>query len=215
MHFCEPRLTPDRRILWISAFAVALWLFLVNPGTAIAGGEHQSSGWDSPSDNGSGDWQNGSEKSPPEYKPPEETPPVEKPPVEKPPVEKPPVETPPVETPPVETPPVETPPVETPPVETPPVETPPVETETPPVETPPEKPKRQTTPPETPNTRVERGSGGVLGQEQGSGGGGVVQASPAQSSLPFTGSEIAVLILLGASLLGIGLVLHRMSVERG
>jgi outer membrane biosynthesis protein TonB len=210
MHFCEPRLTPDRRILWISAFAVALWLFLVSPGTAIAGGEHQSSGWDSPSDHGSGDWQNGSEKSPPEYKPPEETPPVEKPPVEKPPVEKPPVETPPVETPPVEK-----PPVETPPVETPPVETPPVETETPPVETPPEKPNRQTTTPETPNTRVERGSGGVLGQEQSSGGGGVVQASPAQSSLPFTGSETPLLILLGASLLGIGLVLHRMSVERG
>jgi outer membrane biosynthesis protein TonB len=200
MHFCEPRSTPDRRILWISAFAVALWLFLVNPGTAIAGGEHQSSGWDSPSDHGSGDWQNGSEKSTPEYKPPEETPPVEKPPVEKPPVEKPPVET---------------PPVETPPVETPPVETPPVETETPPVETPPEKPNRQTTPPETPNARVERGSGGVLGQEQGSGGGGVVQASPAQSSLPFTGSETPLLILLGASLLGIGLVLHRMSVQRG
>ena len=76
-------------------------------------------------------------------------------------------------------------------------------------------PNRQTTPPETPNTRVERGSGGVLGQEQGSGGGGVVQAAPAQSSLPFTGSEIAVLILLAVSLLGIGLVLRRISVERG
>ena len=211
MHFCEPRLTPDRRILWISAFAVALWLFLVNPGTAIAGGEHQSSGWGSPQ--GSPPVETPPEQSPPEYKPPEEKPPVEKPPVEKPPVEKPPVETPPVQTPPVQT-----PPVQTPPVQTPPVETPPVETETPPVETPPEtpqKPNRQTTPPETPNTRVEHGSGGVLGQEQGSGGGGVVQASPAQSSLPFTGSETPLLILLGASLLGIGLVLHRMSVERG
>ena len=67
MHFCEPRLTPDRRILWISAFAVALWLFLVNPGTAIAGGDHSSSGWGSPSDHGSGDWQHGSEGTPPSW----------------------------------------------------------------------------------------------------------------------------------------------------
>lgn len=98
------------------------------------------------------------------------------------------------------------------------MQTPPVETETPPVETPPEtpqKPSRQTTPPETPNTGVKHGSVGVLGQEQGPGGGGVVQASAAQSSLPFTGSETPLLILLGASVLGIGLVLHRMSVERG
>ena len=50
MHVCEPRVTADRRTFWISAFAVALWLFLVNPGTAIAGGEHQSSGRGSPSD---------------------------------------------------------------------------------------------------------------------------------------------------------------------
>ena len=64
MHLYEPRVTVDRRILWMSAFAVALWLFLVNPGTAIAGGDHSSSGWGSSSDHGSSDWQHGSEGSP-------------------------------------------------------------------------------------------------------------------------------------------------------
>jgi hypothetical protein len=117
------------------------------------------------------------------------------------------VETPPVVTPPVQTPPVQTPPVETPPVQTPPESTPPVET--PPVETPVEKPDHPTSP-NTPNA-PEKNGGGVLSQEQGTGGGGVVTASPAETALPFTGSEVPLLMLLGVTFLGVGLVLRRVS----
>jgi hypothetical protein len=94
--------------------------------------------------------------------------------------------------------------VETPPVETPPVETPPTET-----------PNTPTTPPETPNTNAHQQGGGVLGQEQGQGGGEVVTASPAESTLPFTGIDVPLLMLMGVAFLGIGLVLHRVSAERG
>ena len=62
----EPRALFDRRFLLVSAFAVALWLFLVNPSTALAGGDHQSQGWGS-SDHGSSDWQHGTEGSPPSW----------------------------------------------------------------------------------------------------------------------------------------------------
>jgi hypothetical protein len=265
MHPREPHATIDRRLLWMSAFAVALWLFLVNPTAALAGGDHPSHGWDS-SDNGSDSWQHGTEgtppswghtpdqgqppseesgpgqpcenQGPPEQQPPVETPPVETPPVETPPEHSPPVETPPEHTPPEHTPPVETPPVVTPPVETPPVETPPVVTppevtppvgtppeytppvesppvETPPTETPVETPHHPTTSPNAPNTRAEHG-GGTLAQEQGqTGAGGVVTASPAESALPFTGSEIPLVMLLGVAFLGVGLVLHRVSAARG
>jgi hypothetical protein len=95
--------------------------------------------------------------------------------------------------------------VETPPVETPPVETPPTET-----------PNTPTTPPETPNTHAHhQQGGGVLGQEQGQGGGEVVTASPAETTLPFTGIDIPLLMLMGVAFLGFGLVLHRVSAERG
>ena len=120
------------------------------------------------------------------------------------------METPPVVTPPVVTPPVETPPqYTTPPVETPPVETPPVET--PPTET----PNTPNSPPETPNTPSNQQGGGVLGQEQGRGGGEVVTASPAETTLPFTGIDVSMLLLMGVAFLGFGLVLHRVSAERG
>jgi hypothetical protein len=200
---CEPRAAVDRRLLWMSAFAVALWLFLVNPSTALAGGDHPSSGWDS-SDHGSGGWQNDTEGSPPSWGHDHGQPPSEGSgpgqPCEN-------------QGPPEEQPPVETPPAETPPVETPPVETPPVET--PPVETPPETP---TTPPETPSTREQHGGGGVMSKEQGQGGGGVVTAAPAETAettLPFTGSDTPLLMLVGVAFLGLGLVLHRVNAERG
>ena len=97
----EPYVAVDRRLLlWMSAFAVALGLFLVNPGAALAGDGHGSHGWDS--DHGSGGWQHDSDKSgswghsPDQGQPPsegsgpgqpceEEKPPQEKPPVEYPP----------------------------------------------------------------------------------------------------------------------------------
>jgi hypothetical protein len=89
-------------------------------------------------------------------------------------------------------------------VETPPEKTPPVK----------ETPNHPTSPPNAPNTHANQG-GGVLGQEQGHGGGGVVQASTAESTLPFTGSDTLLLMLLGVASLGLGLVLHRVSTERG
>jgi hypothetical protein len=57
----------------------------------------------------------------------------------------------------------------------------------------------------------------VLGQEEESGGGGVVEtAAPSTAStLPFTGVDIPLLVLMGATFLGLGLVLHRVSAERG
>jgi hypothetical protein len=205
MHLSEPCAAADRRFIWISVFAVALWLSLVNVGPAFAGGEHPPQDEGYSHDQGSGDWQHDKEGTPgswggtpdeghpppeapvpeepcKEEQPPEETPPPshETPPGhETPPVEKPPVEKPPVEKPPVETPPVVTPPVVTPPVVTPPVVTPPVVT--PPVVTPPETPDT----PESPPAPVEEKGGGgvdVLPQEQGSGGeeaptGGITETS--------------------------------------
>jgi hypothetical protein len=115
----------------------------------------------------------------------------------------------------VETPP-ETPPQTTPPETTPPVETPP-ETTPPETYTPPETPvtHKPSSPNETPKPNTPPGAGGVLGLEQGSGGGGVVEAAPsAQATLPFTGAELPLLFLTGAVLLGLGLVLHRVSSER-
>ena len=57
----------------------------------------------------------------------------------------------------------------------------------------------------------------MLGQEQASGGGGVVEtAAPSTAStLPFTGVDIPLLVVMGATFLGLGLVLHRVSAERG
>jgi hypothetical protein len=58
----------------------------------------------------------------------------------------------------------------------------------------------------------------VLPQEQGHGNGGEVvatEAAGAESTLPFTGADIRFLLLTGAAFLGLGLVLHRMSAERG
>jgi LPXTG-motif cell wall-anchored protein len=76
-------------------------------------------------------------------------------------------------------------------------------------------PNHPTSPPNTPKTHAKaRQGGGVLGQEQGRGGGGVVQAAPAATTLPFTGSEVPLLMLMGAAFLGLGLVLHRMSANR-
>jgi hypothetical protein len=104
--------------------------------------------------------------------------------------------------------------VETPPVVTPPVETPPVET-----------PQTPEAPQESPNAPVkEKGGGGVnvLPQEQGSGGQeapntGITEtnaeASPADT-LPFTGSNIPLLVLLGGGFLGLGVGLRRLSAER-
>jgi hypothetical protein len=236
MHDSESRATGSQRFIWISVFAVALWLSLVNAGAAFAGGEHPSQG--SSPEYGNANWQHDTEGSPTswgdtqdeghpppeapapeqpctEEQPPEETPPEETPPEEKPPGhEKPPVETPPVQTPPVETP-VETPPVQTPPVQTQPVETPPVET--PPVETPespatPHSPKSPTSPVE------EKGGGGVevLPQEQVSGAVGGQEAPTAtEATLPFTGSETPLLMLVGVGLLGLGVGLRRAVAERG
>jgi hypothetical protein len=171
------------------------------------------------------------EWTPPEEKPPAETPPgEEKPPVETPPdhekppgekppdYEKPPAETPPEETPPVETPPVQTPPVETPPVQTPPVETPPVQT--PPVESPPAETPPAETPTESPTAPVAEERGDVLPQEAVGGGGGQeapaapvtetgVQAAPAGTTLPFTGSHGPWLVLIGLGFLGLGVGLRR------
>ena len=279
MHLYEPRAAGDRRFIWISLFAVALWLFLVNPGllllavstrrrvgarrriteavtgnTARTGALSPGAGrirrrdpaQSSPASTrerheeqppvtpSGGDPAGGHPAGghPPEYTPPETTPvetpeetppetPVETPPGETP-VETPPVETPPVETPPVETPPVETPPVETPPVETPPVETPPV---TPPVETPPETPEE--TPVETPKRRRKRRPlprtcrtrsrvAACWGRSRAPAGRvEVVKATPAEASLPFTGSNTPLLMLVGVAFLGLGLVLHRVSTERG
>src|SRR5829696_3279840 len=135
----EPQATVDRRLLWMSAFAVALWLFLVNPSTALAGGDYGSDGWDS-SDHSSDSWQHGEEGTPPSWghtpdqgQPPEgsgtgqpcenQGPPKEQPPAETPPAETAPEHSPPVDTPPEHKPP-EVPPGETPPEHTPPVETP-------------------------------------------------------------------------------------------
>jgi hypothetical protein len=57
----------------------------------------------------------------------------------------------------------------------------------------------------------------VLGQEQEHGGGGVVEtaAPSAETTLPFTGVDLPLLLLTGAAFLGLGLVLHRVSAERG
>ena len=40
MHLSEPRAAPGRRFIWMSAVAIALWLFLVNANAAFAGGDH-------------------------------------------------------------------------------------------------------------------------------------------------------------------------------
>jgi hypothetical protein len=174
MRLSESRAVGGQRSIWIAVFVAALWLSLVNAGTAFAGGEHPpdsgSSGWQHHTEGDSTSWGDTSDEGhpPPEtpgaegpceeegHTPPGETPPTETPPVETPPVETPPDHgTPPGETPPTDTPPVETPPDHgTPPVETPP-ESPPVETPpdhgTPPVETPPvQTPPVQTPPVETP-----------------------------------------------------------------
>lgn len=84
------------------------------------------------------------------------------------------------------------------------------------METPQENhPNRPTSPQTTPNTREQSG-GGVLAKEQDvAGGGGVVTAAPAESTLPFTGSETPLMVLLGVAFLGVGLVLHRVSAARG
>jgi len=57
----------------------------------------------------------------------------------------------------------------------------------------------------------------VLGQEQEHGGGQVVEsaAPSAEATLPFTGVDLPLLLLTGAAFLGLGLVLHRVSAERG
>jgi hypothetical protein len=56
----------------------------------------------------------------------------------------------------------------------------------------------------------------VLGQENGTGGGEVVEtAAPAESTLPFTGVDVSLLMVMGAAMLGVGLVLHRASTARG
>jgi hypothetical protein len=228
----EPHVASARRLTLVSVFAAALWLFLVNPGTALAEGDHSRHEWDSPSDHGGGGWQDDSEGSPPSsgYPPDDGQPPSEgtgpEEPCEEegPPEEHPPPVTPPEHTPPVppETPPVppETspaPPVTTPPVETPPVETPveaPVE-ETPTEETPSHE-NKPTPKPDVPESVTEHGGGLVLPLEQHQGGGGgVVTAAPTAGSLPFTGSEIPVVVALGIALLGVGLVLHRVSAARG
>jgi hypothetical protein len=56
----------------------------------------------------------------------------------------------------------------------------------------------------------------VLGEEQ-SGGGGVVEtaAPSAESTLPFTGFDVPLLMLVGTAFLGLGLVLHRATTQRG
>jgi hypothetical protein len=176
--------------------------------------------------------------------PPEETPPVTPPETTPPPENTPPETTPPPETKPPETPPETTPPPETKPPETPPETTPPPETKppetTPPPETPPETTPPGTTPPEytppetppdtptdTPTPKPHKPSspqspentgGVVLPQEQGQGNGGEVAATTAtgaESTLPFTGADIRLLLLTGAAFLGLGLVLHRMTTQRG
>jgi hypothetical protein len=85
------------------------------------------------------------------------------------------------------------------------------------VETPVETPNQPTSPnsPNTPDTREKETGGGVLAQEEQTGGGGVVTAAPAETALPFTGSEAPLLVLLGVAFLGVGLVLHRVSAVRG
>jgi hypothetical protein len=56
----------------------------------------------------------------------------------------------------------------------------------------------------------------VLGQENGAGGGEVVEtAAPAASTLPFTGVDVPLLVLTGAAMLGVGLAMHRASTARG
>ena len=64
MHLSEPRAAGGRRFIWISAFALALWLFLVNASAAIAGGDHPSQGWDSPGDHNTSGWTHDSEGTP-------------------------------------------------------------------------------------------------------------------------------------------------------
>ena len=64
MHLSEPRAAPGRRFIWMSAVAIALWLFLVNANAAFAGGDHGSNTWGSPGDQGSGTWQHDSEGTP-------------------------------------------------------------------------------------------------------------------------------------------------------
>ena len=101
MHPIELHATVDRRLLWMSAFTVALWLFLVNPNTALAGDHDGSHGWDS-SDHGTS-WQGGTEGSTPSWdhppdqgQPPSEGSGSEQPcENEGPPKEQPPAETPP------------------------------------------------------------------------------------------------------------------------
>ena len=77
---------------------------------------------------------------------------------------------------------------------------------------PPETPQQ----PSSPKHNTQTG-GTVLGQEESSGGGGVVEtAAPStESTLPFTGVDIPLLVLAGAAFLGLGLVLRRVSAERG
>ena len=57
----------------------------------------------------------------------------------------------------------------------------------------------------------------MLGQEQEHGGGQVVEsaAPSAEATLPFTGVNLPLLFFTGAAFLGLGLVLHRVSTERG
>jgi hypothetical protein len=203
MHQSEPRAHGNRRSIWISVFAVALGLSLVNAGAAFAGGEHPPPGTEgTPSS-----WSNTSDEghAPPETSGPEQPCTEEKPPGH----EKPPVETPPV------TPPVETPPVVTPPVEAPLVETVPTET-----------PQAPSTPlsPESPTAPVEEtgsGRGEVLPQEQevgGGGSGGVAGqqvTTTAEATLPFTGSRTPLLVLVGVGFLGLGAALRRVVAEQG
>ena len=80
------------------------------------------------------------------------------------------------------------------------------------METPSETPETR----KSPNAQPKHQGGGVLGQEQGTAPtSGVVTASPAEAALPFTGSNAPLLMLVGAGFLGLGLVLHRMSTDRG
>jgi LPXTG-motif cell wall-anchored protein len=66
-----------------------------------------------------------------------------------------------------------------------------------------------------PDSVTEHGGGVVLPLEQQQGGGGVVAASPSAGTLPFTGSETGLLVLLGVVFLGLGFVLRRVSVPHG
>jgi LPXTG-motif cell wall-anchored protein len=66
-----------------------------------------------------------------------------------------------------------------------------------------------------PDSVTEHGGGVVLPLEQQEGGGGVVAASPTAGTLPFTGSETGLLVMLGVVLLGVGFVLRRVGTAQG